>query len=292
MTRPFPRVWSLLSFLSVSLPLSLSALTGCGAGAAAPPTSAAGALPSTSVEVPSAANAARVAAILTRDEGGSRRGEDRRAARPGPRQAKDVAFVSRRVPGMDVADVLAPGSGYFTELVARSVGIDGRLFARNPPSLVASGAVAHAWDERLTRPAGARVVRIDDELGKPLAVHGLDLVFLDHDYASLSARGVEPSALDAAVWNALREDGRFVVVEARKGEDAATQRTIESHGFHLAKRGALPTPGSEPRPSWSEGGTAGARSGSSSPSRSRSSFLEISPYRSAIDSCRSAIDSC
>jgi predicted methyltransferase len=210
----------------------------CGAGGTnAPP---AAAVQSTAVEVPSAANAARVAKVLAQPD---RKADDR--ALDGPRQATEVLAYLDVSPGMDVA-ILAPGSGYFMELVARSIGIDGRLFARNPPSILAESGLGQAWDARLARPAGARVVRIDDELGKQLSVYGLDLVFLDHDYASLGARSAAPSAIDASVWNALKQDGRFVVVE-REAAATETRRTIESHGFRLAgegrflRRGATPS---------------------------------------------------
>jgi predicted methyltransferase len=216
----------------------LAGSSGCGAGSsdAHAPSSV---VHNTGVEVPAASNAARVAAVLAQP---GRRADDR--ALDEARQAAEVLSYLDVAPGMDVA-VLAPGNGYFMELVARSVGIDGRLFARNPPSLVASSGLGQAWDERLARPAGARVVLIDDDLGKPLAVHGLDLVFLDHDYAELGAHGVQPSAVNAATWNALREGGRFVAVE-REAEAANTRQAIESHGFRLEGEGRFLRSGTNP----------------------------------------------
>ena len=145
---------------------------------------------------------------------------------------------------MNVA-VLAPGSGYFMELIARSVGSDGRIFARNPPSLLAESGLDQAWNERLAQPAGARVIRIDEELGRPLAVDGLDLVFLDLDYAIVATRGGDFAALNAAAWNALRRGGRFVVVE-READLAQTRQTIESHGFRLAGEGRFLRSGANP----------------------------------------------
>jgi predicted methyltransferase len=224
--------------------VALVGASGCGAGGTA--SVGVATVRNTAVAVPSASNTARVAAVLAQPD---RKPADR--ALDEPRQAADVLSFLDVTPGMDVA-ILAPGSGYFLELVARSIGLDGRLFARNPPSLLAESGLATAWDERLTRPTGARVVRIDDELGKQLAVHGLDLVFLDHDYAKLGAGGIDLPAVDASVWNALREDGRFVVVE-READALQTRRAIESHGFrltgagHFLKSGANPSDW-DPRP--------------------------------------------
>jgi predicted methyltransferase len=191
------------------------------------------------VEVPRGAGAAGAARILAQRD---RREEDRALDRP--RQAEEVLAYLEVAPGMNVA-VLAAGAGYFMELIARSVGLNGRIFARNPPSLLAENGLDQAWNERLAAPAGARVIRIDEELGRPLAVDGLDLVFLDLDYAIVATRGGDSAAVNAVAWNALRQGGRFVVVE-REGDLAQARQTIESHGFHLAGEGRFLRPGANP----------------------------------------------
>ena len=228
-----------LAAVTLAVPVAMSVVStwGCGAGGGNERSPAT--VQSTAVQVPSASNATRVAQVLAQPD---RKAEDR--ALDGPRQATEVLSYLDVSPGMDVA-VLAPGSGYFMELLARSIGLDGRLFARNPPSFLASSGLEQAWDERLERPAGARVVRIDDELGKQLAVHGLDLVFLDHDYAKLAARGADSSSVDSSVWNALKQDGRFVVIE-READAPRTRQAIESHGFRLAGEGRFLRPGATP----------------------------------------------
>ena len=215
-------------------------------------------LRSTSVEVPSQANAARVATVLAERD---RRADDR--SLDGPRQAAEVLAYLDVAPGMNVA-VLAPGSGYLMELVARSVGLDGRVFARNPPSLLIASGLGPAWDERLARPAGARVIRIDDELGKPLAVNWLDLVFLGHEYAPLGARGVDSSAVNAVAWNALRPGGRFVVVD-RADVAGETRQAVESHGFRFAGEGEFLRSGASP----TDWGDAEARGGAAAAGEKR-----------------------
>ena len=123
-------------------------------------------------------------------------------------------------------------------------------------SIAPSRPSTPAWDERLHRAAGARVVRIDDELWKPLTVDGLNLVFLDHEYASLAARGSDPAAATAAAWNALREGGRYVVVE-KESEVSRTRQAIESHGFRFAGEGRFLRGGTSPS-DWNEGAVSGA----------------------------------
>jgi predicted methyltransferase len=225
---------------------AVALLCGCGAGSANGLSSS---VQNTGVEVPSASNSGRVEAVLAEPD---RKTDDR--ALDGPRQAAEVLAYLDVAPGMDVA-VLAPGSGYLMELVARSVGIDGRLYARNPPALVQASGLGPAWDERLHRPAGARVVRIDDDLARPLGVSGLSLVFLDHEYADLAQRGIDPAAVTAAVWNALREEGRYVVVE-RETEAPKTREVIESHGFRFTSEGRFLRSGGSPC-DWNEGALSG-----------------------------------
>jgi predicted methyltransferase len=157
----------------------------------------------------------------------------------GPRQAADLLTYLDVQDGMNVVE-LAAGSGYFAELVARSVGHAGRLFAENPPSLVARHGIEDAWKRRLERPVGARMVRLDDELDKPLPTHAVDLVYVSDDLGDLSADGVRPGAGAGAAWNALRSGGRFVVVERAEAGGAPradTVREIEQCGFHLVNQG-------------------------------------------------------
>jgi predicted methyltransferase len=141
--------------------------------------------------------------------------------------------------GMNVAQ-LASGAGYVTELLARSVGHQGRIFAENPPSLLARRGLEDAWKARLARPAGARVVRLDDELDTPLPMHALDMVFVSDELSDLAADGVKPGAGAASAWNSLRSGGRFVVVERAQADGEPREESvgaIERCGFRLASEG-------------------------------------------------------
>ena len=183
--------------------------------------------------------AARVADVLaTRD-----RAPDDRAL-DGPRDAADVLTFLDVSPGMFVAE-LASGSGYFTELLARSVGSSGLVFAENPPSLLARQGLADAWTQRLGRPPAARIVRLDSELPVPLAVRGLDLIYLGMDYGALQASGVDARAVDAGAWNALRPGGRYVVID--RTPDEAARAEVEGFGFRFVGERRLfqgaPSPG-------------------------------------------------
>ncbi|MGO8995668.1 MAG: hypothetical protein ACLQVI_20345 [Polyangiaceae bacterium] len=228
----------LASFLTVG---------GAGCGASGAGTFGLSVVHNTSVEVPSG-----IAAILAQPD---RSAADR--ALDEPRQAAEILAYLDVSPGLNVA-VLAPGSGYFLDLAARSVGLNGRIFARNPPLLLAASGLGAAWDARLSQPAGARVIRIDDELGKQLAVQWLDLVFLDHDYAGLRQSAIDPSAVDLVAWNALHPGGRFVVAE-READSAATRAEIERHGFRFSSEARFLHEGVDPT-DWGGGGPSGQKS--------------------------------
>ena len=185
--NPKMKSFLLASFLTVG---------GAGCGASGAGTFGLSVVHNTSVEVPSG-----IAAILAQPDWSA---ADR--ALDEPRQAAEILAYLDVSPGLNVA-VLAPGSGYFLDLAARSVGLNGRIFARNPPLLLAASGLGAAWDARLSQPAGARVIRIDDELGKQLAVQWLDLVFLDHDYAGLRQSAIDPSAVDLGRLERVRTPG-------------------------------------------------------------------------------------
>src|SRR5205085_3459863 len=79
-------------------------------------------------------------------------------------------------PGMRVMD-LSAGRGYNTELLARAVGPDGRVYAQNSPQIL-SGATKTAFEERLKKAPLGNTVAIVSEFDDPIPaeVRNLDLV--------------------------------------------------------------------------------------------------------------------
>jgi predicted methyltransferase len=130
--------------------------------------------------------------------------------------------------GMSVAQ-LAAGAGYVTDLLARSIGPQGRVFAENPPGLVAARGLTAAWDARMAQPKEARVVRLDTEIGAPLPSYPLDFVYVGDDLGDLGADGTKMAAVAMNAWFMLRAGGRLAFVE-RDG-DTAAQAVLERCGF-------------------------------------------------------------
>jgi predicted methyltransferase len=115
-------------------------------------------------------------------------------------------------PGMRAAELLA-GTGYTTELIARTVGPTGRVWAENPAGFLKF--VEKPYKERLAKPAMKNVVRADLEVDAPLPPEARNLdavvsVLVYHDTVWL---GVDRDKMNKAAFNALKKGGEYVVID-------------------------------------------------------------------------------
>jgi len=168
-----------------------------------------------------------------------------------------LAFTGVR-PGMTVLDVVA-GGGYTSELLARAVGPNGRVYSqtsRGPSATLA---------ERTRRPAGANIVVFAQPLDTPVpaavAANGLDLVTLMFNYHDLGAAGVDRARMNAAIFAALKPGASYVVADhsGRAGtgitesatlhrvEEVLVRREVEAAGFRLAAEGMFLRNPADPR---------------------------------------------
>jgi len=248
--------------------LALGACTSPGSGAPAPDRAA--------VLPPE-----RIAEILASpDRSESDRVNDRRR-----RPLDMLSFIGMR-PGMVVLD-LSAGGGYTTELLARSIGPDGRVYgqsaprvARPPPaqpegaaSPVAAAAPASAAPRpspvalaaRAQNPKAGPIVAVvrpfEDPVPPELASGGLDLVTLMFNYHDLGHMGVDRAQMNRAVFAALKPGGLYVIADhsgrpgtgiAESGtlhriEEAFLRREVESAGFRLLASGDFLRNPADPR---------------------------------------------
>lgn len=157
-----------------------------------------------------------------------------------------LVFMAIR-PGIVALDVSA-GGGYTTELLARAIGPQGRVYGQSqardparptpapaapeggapplPPAAAASGAaprtsaMALAEREQRLRTAGvatapivAVVQRFDDPVPAPLADGGLDMVTLMFNYHDLGHMQVDRAAMNRALFRALKPGGVYVIAD-------------------------------------------------------------------------------
>ena len=163
-------------------------------------------------------------------------------------------------PGMRVLDMGA-GAGYSTELLARTVGPRGTVYAQE--SLSASPRARERFEERAKTPAMKNVVRVLRDYDDPIPpnVHDLDLVTFFFAYHDTAFMAVDRAKMNRALFDALRPGGILVVTDhsARLGagisavktlhriEESTLRREIEAAGFKLiAEAEFLRNPG-DPR---------------------------------------------
>jgi predicted methyltransferase len=182
-------------------------------------------------------------------ESSDRSAEDR-AIDAGRRPAELLSFA-KIATGMHVAEIGA-GFGYTTELLARTVGPMGVVYAENNKFFLEHFA-AKPWNERLAKPALKNVVRVDRELDDPLPpeAKNLDAVFIVLLYHDTVWLGTDRDKMNRAVFAALKPGGEYIVVDhsAKDGDalnDVKTLHRIDEHtlvaevtraGFHLASEG-------------------------------------------------------
>ena len=155
-----------------------------------------------------------------------------------------LAFAGVR-PGMHVLEVGA-GAGYSAELLARSVGPQGVVYALNSPEAIAR-FIKTRFDERAAKPAMRNVVKLVREFDDPVPadVRNLDLATMLFEYHDTPAAGVDRAKMNRAIFAALKSGGHFVVADhaAKAGsglsacmtlhriDEAALRQEVEAAGF-------------------------------------------------------------
>jgi predicted methyltransferase len=209
-TRPARPFRSILSALGG---LALASAVGCSAAQPTEPPTATVAVPAATEPppVPYARQRARIADLEAVVATPDRSAEDR-ALDGGRRPVEMLQYFEVR-PGMRVAE-LGAGMGYTAELLARTVGTTGKVYAQNPP-LVLERFAEKPWSERLQKPALANVVRLDRPFDDPLPpevrdLDGVYMVLFYHDTVWMKA---DRARMNRAVFDALRPGGIYGIID-------------------------------------------------------------------------------
>jgi len=168
-----------------------------------------------------------------------------------------LAFIGVRA-GMVALDISAAG-GYTSELLARSVGPAGKVYAQG------AAAPRETLAARIAKPHGGPIVAavrpFDDPVPAEVAAGGLDLVTLMFNYHDLVHMGVDRERMNRALFAALKPGGTYVIADhsARPGTGAADAKTlhridealvreeVERAGFKLAAQGQFLRNSADPR---------------------------------------------
>lgn len=159
--------------------------------------------------------------------------------------ARMLAFTGARG-GMKVLDMGA-GAGYSTELLARAVGPDGRVYAQESAAVMAR--VKDKFDIRAKNPAMKNVVHVIRNYDDPIPpdVSGLDLITFFFAYHDVTYMPADRAEMNRKMFAALKPGGFLVIADhsARAGEgisvaktlhrieESTLRREIEAAGFKL-----------------------------------------------------------
>lgn len=258
-------------------PFSAVLLCSCSATQPAPPTTSASPpaaveAPATVPSGPSASSADEYDAIVAAPD----RDEADRVLDVGRHPAELLRFFGIK-PGMKVAEI-SSGGGYTAELLARTVGDSGRVFATNSKFILERFA-EKPWSARLTKPVMKNVVRVDRDFDDPLppAAKDLDAVLIVLFYHDTVWMKTDRARMNAAIFGALRPGGIYGVVDHSSKEgagigDAETLHRIDERvvrdevsraGFVLREDAAFLKNPSDPRDWNASPRQAGERRGSS-----------------------------
>lgn len=140
-------------------------------------------------------------------------------ARDGLRRPEQLLRFARLEPGMRVAD-LGTARGYTASLLARVVGIGGKVYAQNPEEWEEYSAPA--WKQRKANGRFPHVTVVQRPFDDPLPDDAtqLDVVFSVLVYHDAAAMGADRAAMNGAVARALSPEGTYVVVDHHAADGA------------------------------------------------------------------------
>jgi predicted methyltransferase len=153
--------------------------------------------------------------------------------------------------GMKVLDMEA-GAGYTTELLARSVGPSGTVYAQDSAEVM-ERQVKDKFDLRSQKPAMKNVVHVVRNYDDPLPpdVRNLDLITFFFAYHDMTYQQVDRAEMNKKLFAALKPGGTLVIADhsAKEGdgatvgktfhriEEAVVRKEVEAAGFKLVAAG-------------------------------------------------------
>lgn len=161
------------------------------------------------------------------------------SARPANERAQDVnrkpaevlAFAGVK-PGDKVVDLM-PGTGYYTRLFSKIVGPQGTVYAVQP---VEMDKVAPKGLRSLRGFAGSSAYPNVTVLVQPIAAlalpHGVDMVWTSQNYHDLHDPFMgkpDMARLNKAIFNALKPDGVYIVLDHAAAAGTGTAKTNDLH---------------------------------------------------------------
>src|SRR3954447_10979302 len=141
--------------------------------------------------------------------------------------AKMLAFAGVQ-PGMKVLDMEA-SAGYSTELLARTVGPTGIVYAQDSAAVI-ERFVKDKFDIRAARPAMKTVVHVVRNFDDPIPpdVSNLDLITFFFAYHDITYMEVDRATMNKKMFAALKPGGFLVIADhsAKQGDGVNVAKTL------------------------------------------------------------------
>jgi predicted methyltransferase len=140
------------------------------------------------------------------------RTDDDRALDAGRKPGEVLAFF-RVAPGQKIGELFA-GGGYTSELIARTIGDGGTLYAQNSKEVLERFA-RKPWTERAGKPVMKRVVALERPIDDPFPadVRDLDAVITILNYHDAVWQKADRPKMNKAVLAALKPGGIYAIVD-------------------------------------------------------------------------------
>ena len=136
-------------------------------------------------------------------------------------------------PGDQVADLWA-GTGFYTDILSRIVGEEGKIYSHNVPFLINRIPRVYGpdgpWDKRFETPQWIEnVVKLVSELDAPELQGDLDLVMMILSYHDSINHEVDRKKMNQAIFDALKPGGIFAIVDHRALKGSGAQHVGTYH---------------------------------------------------------------
>ena len=116
-------------------------------------------------------------------------------------------------PGMKIGELFA-GGGYTTELLARSVGDGGKIWAQNSTDILDKFA-RKPWTARAAKPVMKNVIGVEKPIDDPFPPEAkdLDLVITILNYHDAVWQKADRAKMNKAIFDALKPGGVYAIVD-------------------------------------------------------------------------------
>ncbi len=144
-----------------------------------------------------------------------------------PGEVLEFAHVKR---GDRVVDFIM-GGGYFTRLLAGTVGADGRVFAYQPAEFIAFRA-QYGLDLKAVSDAHGNVSALSDPLARLALPESVDVIFTAQNYHDLHISAFPANlaeSVNAALFKALKPGGVLVVIDHAAASGSGTRDSNTLH---------------------------------------------------------------